>query len=724
MTGAIGCGALGEPLGIERIAAWWNAEARSRHAYATAAALAVIFYMIAYGPGFAFGTSSYWDLPLHDHRAYTMGYRYFLAEPWQWPVFVTHTMNVPYPKSIAFTDSIPAWAFVNKSFATIVPPWGSFSARAFLGLWYGLAFVLQACVGVAILRTLGKRSWAATIITTLMLLAVPAWAFRFFHASLYAQFLLLWALLLYFRTPHVGPASTRLRLIQVGQLTLTALINPYLTVMSLGVFVASLAKARHWRAFSWFPAGVAGIGLAAWLAGYFQRDAKLKMFGFDAASTNALSFFIPRYSGVFGESLWVDSTGYQYEGVAYLGLGFLVLLVAFLPHARSATAVVRRHVFLFAIVIAAWLFALSNHVYVGKYSVVSYKIPSILHWVADQFRSPGRFVWLAMYVLMLFLLKWALTRFATGWKQIVLPLVAIVQLVDVTDQLKIYRSYTRSPVPHLDLAAWRALLADHEEVVVMPSFDCIIGGAPETGLVSTEIQYMTSERTLPINGVYSARPTRDCVKDEREWPTAATSGTLYVVLPPARSVGLVLGTAGVPCLDFAYGRVCTANQTALANAVQSGAFRPSSPPSELLYGTRIEPGSEASQLFLDGNWSWPEGTGRWSQGPVSRLMFRLDGDPPSGVALKMLASSVVCGKRYSQDLEVAINGSVIGTLHFDSNANDPKVPRSLQILNTELLRGSAVIIELRSRDSRAPNEVKCNEDSRKLGVFVNQLWFE
>ena len=39
-------------------------------------------------------------------------------------------MNVPYDKSIAFSDAIPIWALVNKAIATVIPPWGSVTRRA------------------------------------------------------------------------------------------------------------------------------------------------------------------------------------------------------------------------------------------------------------------------------------------------------------------------------------------------------------------------------------------------------------------------------------------------------------------------------------------------------------------------------------------------------------------------------------------------------------------
>ena len=187
---------------MSAVAVWWEAEASSRKAYALAAALGLVAFCVVCGPTFALGTSRYWDMPTQDHRAYMIGYRYFLAEPWHWPVFTTHTMSVPFVKSIAFTDSIPIWALLHKAIGTVIPPWDAVSARAFLGLWYVTVFVLQACLGVAILRQLGQRTWGAAVATAVVFLALPEWSFRFHHASLDAQWLILWALLMYLRTPR------------------------------------------------------------------------------------------------------------------------------------------------------------------------------------------------------------------------------------------------------------------------------------------------------------------------------------------------------------------------------------------------------------------------------------------------------------------------------------------------------------------------------------------
>ena len=157
---------------------------RALHVYATAAAIGLVTFLVVYGPGHLAGTSAYWDMPTSDERMYLIGYRYFLHEPWHWPLFTSYAVDAPYAKSLVFLDCIPLWALVNKLIAAVIPPWRAFSAQAYLGLWHGLVYALQPCLGVACLRALGHRSWRTAIVNALFVLAIPCWIFRYGHAAL------------------------------------------------------------------------------------------------------------------------------------------------------------------------------------------------------------------------------------------------------------------------------------------------------------------------------------------------------------------------------------------------------------------------------------------------------------------------------------------------------------------------------------------------------------
>jgi hypothetical protein len=711
-----------------RFAAWSRTDASVRPMYAVAGAIGLLAFMIVFGPGHLVGTSSHWDMPLQDSRAYLMGYRYFLHEPWHWPVFVTHTMNVPYTKSIAFTDSIPLWALINKSIATVVPPWGTFTERAYLGLWYGVVWIAQPCLGVACLRTLGHRSWFAGLVTALFFIAVPAWTLRHVHASLSAHFLLLWALLLYLKSTVGGAAPSRkLRIAQLAQLGVSAMINPYHAVFSFGLFLASVVHTRRLVPIAlWAPAGIAAIGIAAWFAGYFAPEAKLAVGGFDVASANALTLVMPFRSGLVGSSWWKDATGYQYEGVAFLGFGILVLLVAYLPKGRDAWPTIKRHPFLLVLAVAAGVFSLSNHVFIGRYELVSFAVPHRFQWVAEQFRCPGRFVWVPMYVLIVFVLHRSLTRFTAGWQRAIVVGLALLQLIDVTGDWRVYRENTTGAKPtYVKVEAWRPLVHAHRAVYVLPSYDCVLDGTPSVDQVSLDIQFLASEKAIPINGVYSARPTRDCQRDAAALMSLTPADdTLYVVLRRVLTVSERLELLGASCGEFEFGRACSRNAAAIEQAIAAGGLTPvkrADLPS-VAVSTKLMLADPATAAGLDAGWSYPETWGRWTDGPGARLEFKLIGDIPAEPSLVISLATPLCGARKSADVDVLLDTVPLGTLHFDGATNDPNRARVLPIRDPKVFHGSAVLLELVPHDVRRPNDIACNADTRHLGASVQ--WIE
>jgi hypothetical protein len=478
----------------------WASPASARPLYLVTAAIGFATYLIVYGGGHLLGTSPYWTMPQQDERMALMGYRYFLDEGWHWPVFVNHAIDVPYATSVAFNDCIPLWALINKAVATVVPPWGELSESAYLGLWHALVYSLQATLGVACLRALGHRSWRAGIVTALFFLAVPAWIFRYGHPALSAHWIELWALWLYLLTPSQARTPTRLGVAMLGQLTVAALITPYHPIMSLGIFVASLLRSRDLRSIAiWFPLGVACVALATWFAGYFSGEGSVGQWGFARQSTNTLSWLIPVRSGIVGDGRWIANvmaTDWQWEGYAYLGLGYLGLLGLFVPHIKTLRGVIHRHRFLFAVAVVFGLLALSNHIYFGSYEIASYRIPWFLKWFALQFRAPGRFVWIPMYVVIVFLLHWGFTRFTTPRRFAVMVVLLVIQLIDARGEWKVQRDSTSGPhASVLEHDAWRHLIHAHHAVVIEPTFACITHEREQwVSDVAMGVQMLASER--------------------------------------------------------------------------------------------------------------------------------------------------------------------------------------------------------------------------------------
>lgn len=525
--------------------------------------LGLAIYVAVYGLGNLVGSDAYWALPQADERMALIGYRYLLAEPWQWPPLTSHAIDAPYAASVAYWDCIPLWALANKALATVVPGWGPVSATAYLGLWHGLAYALQASLGVACVRALGHRSAPAAALAALCLVCVPAFGFRYAHAALSAHWVELWALYLYLRTPAGAPAPRRVRAAQLAQLAIAALITPYHPVMSLAVYAAAIARRGELRAAAgWLAAGLAVVGAATGFAGYFAGEGAVAQWGFAQQGMNLLSWLLPVRSGVLGEvsgALRPLGTPWQWEGYCYLGLGFLALLVACAPYARGLRGVVDRHRALAAVALACAAFALSNHIYLGTYELASYRIPRALGWLAGQFRAPGRFAWLPMYIAMLGLLHAGLVHYGRGRRWLVLAAVAALQLLDARGEWREQRRRTAARPSPIDRTAWRALIATHAELELAPSHACLAG--EDVAAVSDAagaIQLLASERARRINGSYSTRTRRVCADEARGWPTLVLRpGVLHVFLPQAHAVADRLAAAGAPCRALDLARVCS-----------------------------------------------------------------------------------------------------------------------------------------------------------------------
>jgi hypothetical protein len=448
-------------------------------------------------------------------------------------------------------------------------------------------------------------------------------------------------------------------------------------------------------------------------AGYFAREGVTAGAGFSAAGSNLLGPILPMTSGWFGSRFWADHTGLQYEGNCYLGIGLLILAVFVLARPRQLFAAAREHRALAVIAGITAVFALSNHIYLGSHRIVAYPIPHALQWIAEQFRCPGRFSWLPMYVVVIFVLSRGCARLATGWNSLVLVVLAALQLYDVTPDWKQWRTFTDASGSSLDIAAWRQLLRQVDEVVVAPAHDCNSDRGFE---IATEIEYLTSERAIPINGVYTARPSRDCDTDTAELVDFhPRPRTLYVFLPPTIAFAEKLSAAGFPCAEFSAGAVCTMDRTVI-----DALGWPTTPgPSPLATGAAITVADPAGR-YLEMGWTSSEPDGRWTVGPIARLIYRPDGPPPAAPQIRIDATAILCGLRSEEIVDVEVGGERIGSLRFtpDSNALTPRV---LAIPHPQLVATPIVEIELRPRDFRSPQDLGCRRSSREIAVKVQHV---
>ncbi|HEX4299002.1 MAG TPA: DUF6311 domain-containing protein, partial [Devosia sp.] len=248
-------------------------------------------------------------------------------------------------------------------------------------------------------RALGARSGLALVASGFALVA-PVYLFRFpMHLALSGQWTLLLALWLYARP--LPPRRWMWPLVAC----LVAMIHAYLLAMVLAIWVADLARRRWAGSLGW--SGVAAeiavvlvpTALVLWAVGFFMTGS-LGIGGYGVYRLNLLGFVIP-----FDWSRLVPPIPAgrgDYEGMAFLGIGVLALLLVAiasgaLPRLRRLGS--HRWLPLLVVVVLMFGYALSDHIAIGGRELFTVPLPSVFRHFAADFRSSGRFVWPAVYLL-------------------------------------------------------------------------------------------------------------------------------------------------------------------------------------------------------------------------------------------------------------------------------------------------------------------------------------
>lgn len=475
--------------------------------------------------------------PQGDAAQHAIAQRYFLGDDWRWPPLLVLNLLPPAGLNIAFADGIPLLALPMKALRAWLPD--GFHG---IGLWYGIAWVMQPVAAVWCLREAGEKRVLPAIAIALAASATPAFINRFGHAALTGHFTLLFALGLYLRLAR--RQTLLLWGVAVVASVATLLVHPYLAAMVLAVFGAVPATLLLRGDRGWV---VAACGVAACLAAVGVAMAGFGYLGahgdggFGDFALNLLSPVWPWRSWFLGGLTLseIDATGHGgWEGYNWLGLGLVVgLLVASALSPRGLLRMVRRHAGLALVLLGLTVLALSFRVGAGRVVVLDLgPAPAFL----EQFRASGRFFWpvgVALLVGTVALLA-RLPRIGPG---LVLAL-GVVQFADATPNRAALRDWAAARAPwSVDAPTLRALLAEATSVSVFPTWPCV--PKPDTfGDHARQLQVLSlaAERPVPANTMYVARwrGDRPRCEDAGAMATSLSRGELRIILPGARAQAL------------------------------------------------------------------------------------------------------------------------------------------------------------------------------------------
>lgn len=411
----------------------------------SASLLAGLFCISVFGYKILLPTNTDWLYANGDISQHQIGWDFFRHDAWRMPLGSMKNLATPEGSSLVYMDSIPLVAIVFKVFSPILP-----EHFQYLGLWGLLAFVLQGALGSLIIRKY-TRDPLLIVLGTMFIVTAPILLFRSYaHTALSTQWLILAGFCLVLYRDKIRSRITSIAL-WTALFAVAAGIHPYFVPISGFILLAYLVLRKKGWLDALIHLGAAGLGFLGsfWLMGGFVTKnvgtATLGMFG---ADVNALinpinySYFLRPMP---------TSTG-AYEGIAYLGLGvylLLLILVAQLlfgvKRIRLATLYksvrnwVRQNVRILivcGIIIVTVLLAIGPVIYINGNHIFTFAIPDNIARLMSIFRSTGRFMWIACYVITIAAVAGLVTIMSKKNKSntglvLLMMMVLGIQLVDV-----------------------------------------------------------------------------------------------------------------------------------------------------------------------------------------------------------------------------------------------------------------------------------------------------
>jgi hypothetical protein len=588
-----------------------------------------------------------------------VGWMFFRNSPWTFPIGLNPTYGLDFSSSIVFSDSIPLMAFVFKAIHFALP-----ETFQYLGIWTLICFVLQAYFAWLVIGLMTQSNWLKLLACVILVFAPPMlWRVNQ-HTALVAHFMILAGFYLILSPDRTSKIWTK---DLFWALLLSAAV---LTHFSLFVMVAALwagnlvdqivfSKANRLRNLKDSVLQLIFIGplivFLMWQAGYFAvSSASGSLGGYGFFRMNLLSPFDPKGWSYIMRALPLPSD--YGEGYMYFGLG-LLLLWPFAIYQFTRDRDIRKtfqktifqHSFLIIALVFLALFAISNHIAIGRKEFV-FEISGLVYAAASIFRASGRFFWPMFYILNIACIFLVIRSYKKHIALLILGLACLLQVVDSSAGWWAMHKQIADPiknVPHelnLKNPFWEAASKRYKEVLLVPPQDKAWGW--------DQIALYAAKYHLGTNAVFFARADAGKLAKAQDvfmnglYVSSWKDNGLYVLQPdlviPAYfhsnpETDLLVSFDGFAVLapNWKNCKDCPVTQENLRDDLDQLT-------KQIVLNKPFGFGKgQLGNCFLigvGGSWAWPEEWGVWSNGDQAKMILPVpQGNPPKQLNLSVRA---------------------------------------------------------------------------------------
>lgn len=437
-----------------------------------------IVFLVCYGWKILDVTNDSWLLTGQDISQHYIGWKFYRASAWHFPIGQIDGIIYPETSCIIFSDSIPLFAIFFKILSPILP-----ETFQYFGIWGIVTYLLIGGISAVIVRKSTESCWLCWIGSGLFCLSPYVFQRMYGHTALAGHWIILLAIGIWIYKPFFSTFRRKLAA-WTGLLIIGSLVHiyfiPMIMVFMFGFCLQDLFENRGWKEDLVFaPMTVVADLIVLYAVGAFSKSGDYSDGGLGVYSANVNSLFNPNNYAKYLKTLPIRPG--QDEGFGYLGLGILFLLGCalgiyivhkvwkYLERETKRTQIAfgcSVAVVLFIFLILAW----SPEIVFGTKTIMRIHYPEVILKILSTFRASGRFIWFVGYIIMIYCImtvcRWPIKKVA----YICVAGALVLQLADMRRLIESKKALvsTAYEINSMTSEQWEQLAEGKEHLVILP----------------------------------------------------------------------------------------------------------------------------------------------------------------------------------------------------------------------------------------------------------------
>lgn len=411
--------------------------------------IGIATFLIVYGTSTLDVTYDDWilnDYIEDDIVQHYAGWVNFRNSDWTFPLGKTTNLANPDGIMISFTDSIPLFSIFFKLFRNVLP-----EIFQFFGIYTLLCFALQGIASALLISCFTKNKKYIAIGTVLFTLSPILLERAFRHTALASQWLILFALYLYFKS-RKEEYKFKWQYFLLTALAIT--IHPYFIPMVCGIMFANVLeiiihKKCYVKGIAFILANMILAVLIGYVIGTFGTGTSFSdatEYGYFSMNLN--SIINPKSYGIDSWSAFLKTrpqTLGNYDGFNYLGFGSIIIGIFILLYQiisngfknsmKKIGGYIKNNLGLFLVLVVFLIFAISNVVTLDDQVIFKYPLPKIILRICAIFRASSRMFYPVFYMIFVAELVYIFRTFKAKNALILLIVFLVIQIIDLRPTL-------------------------------------------------------------------------------------------------------------------------------------------------------------------------------------------------------------------------------------------------------------------------------------------------